>query len=152
MRTLDLSPLLKSTIGFDHMNRIFETATSNNDVSYPPYNIEKLNEDDYRITMALAGFTDDDLNIELDAGVLTISADGSEDEADTDRFLHRGIAKRAFKRHFRLAETIRVLGADFENGLLMIDLQREIPEHLKPRQIKINNTQQKPKLVDEDAA
>ncbi|MDG1707116.1 MAG: Hsp20 family protein [Emcibacteraceae bacterium] len=157
MRTLDLSPLLKSTIGFDHMNRIFENASSNNDVSYPPYNIEKIAEDDYRITMALAGFTDDDLTIELDAGVLTISADGTEEEADSERFLHRGIAKRAFKRHFRLAETIRVLGAEFENGLLMIDLQREIPDHLKPRQIKINQTQVKPKLVDpkqnkEDAA
>lgn len=152
MRTLDLSPLLKSTIGFDHMNRIFENAVGNNDVSYPPYNIEKISEDDYRITMALAGFSEDDLEIELDGGVLSISAEGAEDEADQERFLHRGIAKRAFKRHFRLAETIKVLGADFENGLLMIDLQREIPEHLKPRQIKINNAKSKPKLVDEDAA
>ena len=154
MRTLDLSPLLKSTIGFDHMNRVFENAVGHNDVSYPPYNIEKISEDDYRITMALAGFSEDDLEIELDAGMLTISAEGSEEEEeDQERFLHRGIAKRAFKRHFRLAETIKVLGAGFENGLLMIDLQREIPEHLKPRQIKINNTKAAaPKLVDEDAA
>jgi len=152
MRTLDLSPLLKSTIGFDHMNRVFENAVGNNDVSYPPYNIEKISEDDYRITMALAGFSEDDLEIELDGGVLSISAEGAEEEADQERFLHRGIAKRAFKRHFRLAETIKVLGADFENGLLMVDLQREIPEHLKPRQIKINNAKSTPKLVDEDAA
>lgn len=152
MRTLDLSPLLKSTIGFDHMNRVFENAVGNNDVSYPPYNIEKISKDDYRITMALAGFSEDDLEIELDAGVLSISAEGTEEEANQERFLHRGIAKRAFKRHFRLAETIKVLGAEFENGLLMIDLQREIPEHLKPRQIKINNTKVAPKLVDEEAA
>lgn len=151
MRTLDLSPLLKSTIGFDHMNRIFENAAGNNDVSYPPYNIEKLSEDDYRITMALAGFSDDDLFIELDAGVLTISAEGSDEEVDTERFLHRGIAKRAFKRQFRLAETIRVLSAEFKNGLLMIELQREIPEHLKPRQIKINGGA-KPKIVKDNAA
>ena len=152
MRTLDLSPLLKSTIGFDHMNRVFENAVGNNDVSYPPYNIEKISKDDYRITMALAGFREDDLEIGLDAGVLSISAEGTEEEANQERFLHRGIAKRAFKRHFRLAETIKVLGAEFENGLLMIDLQREIPEHLKPRQIKINNTKVAPKLVDEEAA
>ena len=114
--------------------------------------IEKISKDDYRITMALAGFSEDDLEIELDAGVLSISAEGTEEEANQERFLHRGIAKRAFKRHFRLAETIKVLGAEFENGLLMIDLQREIPEHLKPRQIKINNTKVAPKLVDEEAA
>ncbi|MCP5381918.1 MAG: Hsp20 family protein [Kordiimonadaceae bacterium] len=140
MRALDLSPLLKSTIGFDQMNRIFESAAGNNDISYPPYNIEKISDDDYRITMALAGFSEDDLKIELDNGVLTISADGGEDEADAERYLHRGIAKRAFTRHFRLADTIKVLGAQFENGLLMIDLQREVPEHLKPRTIKIGKT------------
>ncbi len=152
MRTLDFSPLLKSTIGFDQMNRIFENAVGNNDVSYPPYNIEKIDEDDYRITMALAGFTEADLNIELDNGVLAISADGSEEDVDESRFLHRGIAKRAFKRHFRLADTIKVLGATFENGLLMIDLQREIPEHLKPRTIAINKTADVKKLVEDDVA
>ncbi len=152
MRTLDFSPLLKSTIGFDQMNRIFENAVGNNDISYPPYNIEKLDEDDYRITMALAGFSEEDLDIELDGGVLVISAEGADEEVDNERFLHRGIAKRAFKRHFRLADTIKVLGAQFENGLLMIDLQREIPEHLKPRSIKINKTADIKKIVDEDAA
>ena len=152
MRTLDLSPLLKSTIGFDQMNRIFENAVGNKDISYPPYNIEKISEDDYRITMALAGFSEEDLNIELDNGVLAISADGSEEEVDEDRFLHRGIAKRAFQRHFRLADTIKVLGAQFKNGLLMIDLQREIPEHLKPRKIEINKTAKVKKIADNDAA
>lgn len=152
MRTLDFTPLLKSTIGFDQMNRIFENATHNSDVSYPPYNIEKIDEDDYRITMALAGFSEADLNIELDNGVLAISADGSEEDIDEDRFLHRGIAKRAFKRHFRLADTIKVLGATFENGLLMIDLQREIPEHLKPRTIAINKSAEVKKLVEDDVA
>ena len=134
------------------MSRIFENAVGNNDVAYPPYNIEKINEDDYRITMALAGFSEDDLNIELDNGVLTISADGSEEEQENDRFLHRGIAKRAFTRHFRLADTIKVLGAQFENGLLMIDLQRKIPDHLKPRTIKISKGADIKKLVDDDAA
>lgn len=153
MRALDLSPLLKSTIGFDQMNRIFENAAGNNDVSYPPYNIEKINEDDYRITMALAGFVEDDLKIELDSGVLAISADGTDEDVDTERFLHRGIAKRAFTRHFRLADTIKVLGAQFENGLLMIDLQREVPEHLKPRTIKIGKTASISKIMkEEDAA
>ena len=152
MRALDLSPLLKSTIGFDQMNRIFENAVGNNDVSYPPYNIEKISEDDYRITMALAGFSDDDLNIELDNGVLAISADGADEDVDTERFLHRGIAKRAFTRHFRLADTIKVLGAQFENGLLMIDLQREVPEHLKPRKIKIGKTATVSTITNEDAA
>lgn len=152
MRALDLSPLLKSTIGFDQMNRLFENAIGNNDVSYPPYNIEKINEDDYRITMALAGFSDDDLSIELDNGLLAISADGAEEDVDTERFLHRGIAKRAFTRHFRLADTIKVLGAQFENGMLMIDLQREVPEHLKPRSIKISKTASVSKIIKEDAA
>ncbi len=152
MRTLDFTPLLKSTIGFDQMNRIFENAAHNGDVSYPPYNIEKIDEDDYRITMALAGFTEADLNIELDNGVLSISADGSEEDVDESRFLHRGIAKRAFKRHFRLADTIKVLGATFENGLLMIDLQREVPEHLKPRTIAINKTAEVKKLVEDEVA
>ncbi|MBL4601345.1 MAG: Hsp20 family protein [Emcibacteraceae bacterium] len=152
MRALDLTPLLKSTIGFDQMSRIFENAIGNNDVSYPPYNIEKINDDDYRITMALAGFNEDDLNIELDNGVLAITADGNDEEVDSDRFLHRGIAKRAFTRHFRLADTIKVLGAVFENGLLMIDLQREIPDHLKPRTIKIKKTTEIKKIIEEDAA
>lgn len=153
MRTLDLTPLLRSSIGFDQINRLFENVAGNNDVSYPPYNIEKISEDDYRITMALAGFTEEDLKVELDSGVLTVSAEAVENEEDTDRYLHRGIAKRAFKRHFRLADTIKVLNAKFENGLLMIDLQREIPEHLKPREIKINdNSKKTPKLVDENAA
>lgn len=152
MRTLDLTPLLKSTIGFDQMNRVFENAVGNKDVSYPPYNIEKISEDDYRITMALAGFAEDDLTIELDNGVLAISAEGNDEEADDDRFLHRGIAKRAFQRHFRLADTIKVLGAQFKNGLLMVDLQREIPEHLKPRKIEINKTASVQKIADNDAA
>ncbi len=152
MRTLDLAPLLRSTIGFDQINRIFENAAGNSDISYPPYNIEKISEDDYRITMALAGFTESDLDIELDSGVLIVSAEGFDEQTDPDRFLHRGIAKRAFKRHFKLADTIKVLNAKFENGLLMIDLQREIPEHLKPRKIGINKSIDERKITKSKAA
>jgi len=152
MRTLDLAPLLRSTIGFDQINRIFENAAGNNDISYPPYDIEKISEDDYRITMALAGFSEKDINIELDSGVLIVSAEGPDEQEDTDRFLHRGIAKRAFSRHFKLADTIKVLDAKFVNGLLMIELQREVPEHLKPRKIAINAPEKRVKIAKEEAA
>jgi molecular chaperone IbpA len=141
MRALDLAPLLRSTIGFDQINRLFENAIGNNEPAYPPYNIEKLSEDNYRITVALAGFTEDDLDITLHDGTLSISGKGAseEDQEEQNEYLYRGIAKRAFERHFRLADTIKVLNAQFENGLLIIELQRIIPEHLKPRKIKIND-------------
>lgn len=115
-----------------------DNATGNNDSGYPPYDIEKIDEDDYRITMALSGFNENDLNIMVNDGVLVITANSPEEDEER-HFLHRGIAKRAFERRFKLADTIRVLGASFENGLLVIDLQREVPEHLKPRQIKIQS-------------
>lgn len=151
MRALDLAPLLRSTIGFDHINRLFDNTPSP-EVAYPPYNIEKVSEDDYRITIALAGFSPEDLDISIQDGVLVISAAGGEPEDDSERYLYRGIAKRAFERRFRLAETIKVLDANFENGLLVIELQREVPEHLKPRQIKINTGQTKVKSIRNDAA
>lgn len=141
MRTMDLTPLLRSSIGFDHINRLLDTSLGSNEASYPPYNIEKISEDDYRITIALAGFSEGDLDVVINEGVLIVSAKNSaeKEEEDDSRFLHRGIAKRSFERRFRLAETIRVMEAELENGLLIIDLQREVPEHLKPRKIAINN-------------
>ncbi|MBL4800995.1 MAG: Hsp20 family protein [Emcibacter sp.] len=143
MRSMDLTPLLRSSIGFDHINRLLDKSLSNNEATYPPYNIEKINNDDYRITVALAGFSEDDLDISINEGVLIIAAKNTHDKEDEDesRYLHRGIAKRSFERRFRLADTIRVNGAALENGLLTIDLQREVPEHLKPRKISITSRQ-----------
>lgn len=142
MRSLDLTPLLRSTIGFDQINRFFDAATrGDQEQSYPPYNIEKVDDDSYRITMAVAGFGQEDMDLTLQDGVLIISGKAQDDQQDKDRnYLYRGIARRAFERRFRLAETIRVLGASFENGLLNIDLKREVPEHMKPQKIQINKT------------
>ncbi|MAU40622.1 MAG: heat-shock protein [Kordiimonas sp.] len=148
MRTLDLSPLLRSSVGFDQLNRLFDTVNAKEEVAYPPYNIEKLSENDYRITMALAGFSTDELDISLNDGVLIIAGKAKEDNDTESHFIHRGIAKRAFERHFKLAETIRVQGANFENGLLNIELKREIPEHMKPRQIEIDTAAGPQKITD----
>ena len=137
MRNYDLSPLMRSSIGFDHLNRLLDSALSaENTPSYPPYNIEKLAEDDYRITMAVAGFTPSDLTVTLEDGTLTIAGRTAEEE-DERVFLHRGIATRAFERRFQLAETIQVGNARFENGLLEVELKRVIPDHKKPRSIMI---------------
>ncbi len=154
MRTLDLTPLLRSSIGFDHINRLLDNSLGSNEASYPPYNIEKVSEDDYRITIALAGFSEDDLDVTINEGVLIVSAKNNSDkeEEDDSRFLHRGIAQRSFERRFRLAETIRVIDAALENGLLTIDLRREVPEHLKPRKINITRGKKKPKVIDDKAA
>ncbi|MFC6960505.1 Hsp20 family protein [Glycomyces mayteni] len=135
------------------MNRMFDQATNIKEAAYPPYDIEKVSDDDYRITVALAGFGEDDLSITVQDGVLVIAGKGAEDEAvDSERYLYRGIAKRAFERRFKLAETIRVLDAKFENGLLVVNLQREVPEHLKPREIQINSGAKKPKVIEGEAA
>ncbi|MCF8473789.1 MAG: Hsp20 family protein [Emcibacter sp.] len=153
MRSLDLTPLLRSSIGFDHINRLLDNSQSSNEASYPPYNIEKISEDDYRITIALAGFSEDDLDVTINEGVLIVSTiNNSDKDEDESRYLHRGIAKRSFERRFRLAETIRVIGADLKNGLLTIDLQREVPEHLKPRKIDINGAVKKPRSINSEAA
>jgi molecular chaperone IbpA len=143
MRVFDTSPLMRSAVGFDNLARLVDNvARANpNETSYPPYNIEKLGEDDHRITMAVAGFDKAELDIIVNDGTLVISGKASQpvdDAADTTIYLHRGIAKRAFQREFHLADTIRVTGASLENGLLHVELVREIPEERKPRQILIN--------------
>jgi molecular chaperone IbpA len=138
MRAFDLSPLFRSTVGFDRMSQLLDAATRLDDaqVSYPPYNIEKLGENEYRITMAVAGFGEGDLGIVSQDNSLTISGKGQESD-DKVKFLHRGIGRRAFQRRFELADHIKVKGASMENGLLHVDLVREVPEERKPREIKI---------------
>jgi molecular chaperone IbpA len=138
MRNFDLSPLYRATVGFDQlaemMDRVFEKDLSRE--TYPPYNIEKTGDDAWRITIAVAGFTDDELNVEVKENALAVSARKASDETARS-YLHRGIATRAFERRFALAEHVRVTGAVHENGLLHIDLVREVPEALKPRRIEI---------------
>ncbi|WP_374764048.1 Hsp20 family protein [Yunchengibacter salinarum] len=156
MRHFDLTPLLRSSVGFDHLNRLLDSSFASDEApGYPPYNIEKLSEDDYRITMAVAGFRPDELDVTVQDGTLVISGkaeETSEDEAPT--YLHRGIAKRAFERRFQLAETVQVGEARFENGLLEVGLKRVIPDHKKPRQIAIQSgaDEKAPKAIEADAA
>ena len=144
MTTLDFSPLFRSTIGFDRLFPFFEDALRRDaaDVSYPPYNIEKTGEDSYRVTMAVAGLGKEDLNVEARANTLVVSAKRREEVAD-NAYLHRGIAGRGFTRQFRLADHVKVAGADLENGLLHIDLVRELPEEMKPRRIEISTSARK---------
>ncbi len=139
MRSFDLAPLYRASIGFDQVADMMDRVLSNDGTAptYPPYNIEKTADDAYRISVAVAGFTGDELSVEVKEGALLVSARKAEHE-DTDRtYLHRGIATRAFERRFQLADHVQVTGAVHENGMLHIDLHREIPEALKPRQIEI---------------
>jgi molecular chaperone IbpA len=141
MRTsFDLTPLLRSSVGFDRFNRVFETLARSQDTapSYPPYNIEKSGEDQYRVTMAVAGFSDDDIDVTVKENTLLVTGRALP-ETEGARYLHRGIAGRAFERRFELADTIQVVGAKLEHGLLHIDLVREVPEALKPRTIAIES-------------
>ena len=138
MRDFDFSPLFRSAIGFDRLPSLLDTAMRTNGTAetYPPYNIEKTGEDAYRITVAVAGFGRDELDIEVREGVLVVKGRNADD-AEGVKYLHRGIAGRAFERRFQLAEHVRVDAADLVNGLLTIDLVRELPEAKKPRRIEI---------------
>lgn len=140
MRTFDLAPLYRSTVGFDQLANMMDRVLSNDvaQPSYPPYNIEKTADDAYRISLAVAGFSADDLSIEVKQNALIVTAKKGE-EASDKTFLHRGIATRAFERRFHLADHVRVTGASHEDGMLHIDLEREIPEALKPRRIEISS-------------
>ena len=152
MRATDFSPLFRHSVGFDRMQRLLdEMARSDAGTSYPPYNIEQHGEDDYRITMAVAGFGEDDLDITVKENSLVVSGklnDPAEEEGRT--FLHRGIAGRAFERRFQLADHIVVKGASLENGLLHVDLERVVPDEAKPRKIEIARTEGEPKVLDHD--
>lgn len=138
MRTFDLSPLFRSTVGFDRISRVFDNAFQQDaTTSYPPYNIAKAGDDAYLISMAVAGFGEDDIEIVANENTLTVKGNARKDEEEDTAYLYRGIAGRAFERRFQLADYIKVTGARMENGLLHIDLAREVPEALKPRKIEI---------------
>lgn len=139
--TLSLSPLFRSTIGFDRFDELFNSVLNEESAStsYPPYNIEKKGEDDYTITMAIAGFGEDDISITSHNNELIVSGKIEEKtEDETTEYLHRGIATRAFERSFKLADHMIVTGADLSNGLLKVSLVREIPEEKKPKLIPVN--------------
>jgi molecular chaperone IbpA len=137
MRPFDLSPLYRSTVGFDRLASLFDQAAGiENEPTYPPYNIERLADNSYRITMAVAGFGKDDVKIEVKESTLSIRGE-KKDESKDRQYLHRGIASRAFERRFQLADHVEVVGAELQDGLLHVDLKRELPERMKPRTIPI---------------
>ena len=138
MTAFDLSPLFRTAIGFDRLASALEMANRADAGGYPPYNIEMTGEDQYRISLAVAGFGADELDIEVKENVLTVSGKKADDIADR-QYLHRGIATRGFQRSYQLADYVRVDSADLKDGLLHIDLVREVPEALKPRRIEIAN-------------
>ncbi|WP_171125897.1 MULTISPECIES: Hsp20 family protein [unclassified Ruegeria] len=142
MRSFDFAPLHRATIGFDQIADMMDRVLTNDvaQPSYPPYNIEKTDADAYRISVAVAGFAEADLSVEVKENALIVA--GKKAAEDKDRsYLHRGIATRAFERRFALADHVRVTGASHENGMLNIDLKREVPEALKPRRIQISSGQ-----------
>ncbi|AVA24829.1 Hsp20 family protein [Rhizobium sp. NXC24] len=145
MRTnLDFSPLFRSSIGFDRMLNVLEAASRTETIdNWPPYDIVKTGADDYRIAMAVAGFLQEELTITQEQNMLLVS--GQKTEGDDVQYLHRGIASRSFQRRFELADHVKVVGAGLVNGLLTVDLKREIPEEMKPRQIEIANDMALPK-------
>ncbi len=141
MTSFDFAPLYRSGIGFDRLASMLDSINTSDRTAtgYPPYNIELVDNDNYRITMAVAGFSDNDINVEVENNTLTVASACDEGKQQSGRnYLHRGIAERNFRRQFKLADHIKVTGAQMENGLLHIDLVREIPEAMKPRQIEIN--------------
>ncbi len=158
MRHFDLTPLYRSTIGFDRLGSLLDTLGSfeGDAPSYPPYNIERVGENEYFISMAVAGFGEADLSLEVKENTLSISGEKlSETEASGMTYLHRGIAARSFERRFQLADHVVVKGASLENGLLHVDLVRELPEAMKPRTIPIatkTETTRSPKVIDSRAA
>ena len=150
MRTFDLSPLYRSTVGFDRLFSLMDGAEAA--PSYPPYNIERTGENDYRVTVAVAGFSESELSIESKENTLTIKGGKQAAPEQTGEVLYQGIAARAFERVFQLADYVTVKNAVLENGLLHVELVREIPEAKKPRQIPIGNAQAKPQIVENKAA
>ena len=142
MDRFDFSPLFRSTIGFDRLARLVDAATHVDSaaLSYPPYNIEKTGEDSYRLTMAVAGFARDELDITVHENTLIVTGK-AQNEDENGRYLHRGIARRAFERRFSLADHIKVVGASLINGMLHVDLVHEVPEAAKPRKVQIGTGQ-----------
>ncbi len=158
MRTFDLTPLFRSSVGFDRLSQMMDTASRLDDgsTSFPPYNIEKQGEDQYKITMAVAGYGIEDIEITAQEQNLIVRGNKQGGGEDETVYLHRGIANRAFERRFQIAEHIRIAGASMENGLLYIEMVREVPEYLKPRTIEITSAtagkKAKPKAIESQAA
>ena len=141
MTTFDFSPLYRTSVGFDRLASLLSSAQRlEQNGGYPPYNILAVDENRYQITMAVAGFSRDELEISTEQNVLRVSGERNEDATSEGRFLHRGIATRSFERRFNLADHVRVTGAELENGLLHIHLERELPEAMKPRTIEIRSS------------
>ena len=143
MTTIDFTPIYRSSIGFDRLASMLEGALHADKATngYPPYDIEAIGDDCYTISLAVAGFTEDELDIQVERGVLTVK--GKKSESDTNpNYLYRGIATRAFERKFNLADYIKITGARLQHGLLMINLEQEVPEAMKPRRIEINSDAQ----------
>jgi molecular chaperone IbpA len=147
----DLTPFYRSSVGFDRLFRLLDEAQSGEIQAYPPYNIEKTAENAYRITMAVAGFAQDEISIEAKGNVLTVTGKKDVKADGKTEFLHQGIAGRSFERRFHLADYVEVKGADLDHGLLHISLVREVPEAMKPRQIAIGNVS-KPRVIEAKAA
>jgi molecular chaperone IbpA len=139
MRHFDLTPLYRSTVGFDRLAQLFDSVAGGDfDAPYPPYNIERLGENEYRITMAVAGFSADEIKVDVKESTLSVRGDKKADTGEAEkRYLHRGIAARSFERRFQLADHVEVKGADLKDGLLNVDLVRNIPERMRPRSIPI---------------
>ena len=151
MRTIDLSPLYRSVVGFDRLAALLETAATSEASGYPPYNIARTDENAYRIELAVAGFRPEELNIEVKENRLAISGrKAANDEVKT--YLHRGLAERNFERRFQLADYVVVTDADLADGLLTVSLKRELPEALKPRRVQINTAIQPSRIPTEQAA
>lgn len=150
MRTIDFSPLYRSVVGFDRLAQILETATVDQASGYPPYNIERTDENAYRIEIAVAGFRSEELNVEVKENLLTVQGRKTANDAER-RFLHRGLAERDFERRFQLADYVVVTDAHLSDGLLSVSLRRELPEALKPRRVEIATTSS-PLIEGEKAA
>ena len=153
MRHVDFSPLYRSTVGFDRLFTMLDSlGQPDQSQTYPPYNIDRTGENTYRITMAVAGFDESELSIEAREHALTVKGEKAEDNREDGQFLYRGIAKRAFERRFQLAEHVEITAASLKNGLLHIDLLRELPEAAKPRKIAITAASSAPKQIEAQTA
>ena len=148
MTTIDFSPLFRTAIGFDRLANTLEAAYRGEPTAYPPYNIELMGEDHYRITMAVAGFSEADLEIQVKEGMLSVSGARNEEGKEDGKYLYRGIANRSFERRFQLADYVRVEGAELKNGLLHIVLAREIPEAMRARRIEIGSGSGSDRLIE----
>ncbi|MBL4793098.1 Hsp20 family protein [Citromicrobium bathyomarinum] len=148
MARIDFTPYRRSTVGFDHLFDLLESSVRNSGDNYPPFNIEKRGDDEFRITLALAGFRPQDIDITAQQNLLTVTGRKQEESAQQGEMLHVGIANRGFERRFELADHVRVSNANLADGLLVIDLLREVPEAMKPKKIAINGQQSSLSIVD----